>query len=101
MTLDAENLRFILTGFFVFGAGVISWLLNRQINRMDKDLDDHDKRIDSNLQLINGIKQDFVSRTELKEQLNIQLTPLKENIREIRDDIRGMGEDIKSLLKRP
>ena len=54
-----------------------------------------------NLGHINGIKQDFVSKSDLEKQLKVQLDPIKDGMREMKDDIRVMGSDLKELLKRP
>jgi hypothetical protein len=92
--LDQETMRWLFSGLFFAGGALISWLMGRQITQLDRDLTDHDLRIDANLQQINGIKQDFVSKAELEKQLNIQLSP-------IRDDMRELKGDVKALLQRP
>ncbi|WP_157369259.1 hypothetical protein [Zavarzinella formosa] len=94
MQIDLETVRWLLSGFFLISGSLITWLLGRKVELVDSTLKEHDGRIDVNLQQINGIKQDFVSKADLKEQLNIQLSPIK-------DDMRDIKGDVKALLQRP
>ena len=94
MQIDIETVRWLLSGFFVVGLSMIAWLLGKKAEAVDGTLKDHSGSIDDSLQQINGIKQDFVSKAELREQLNVQLSPIK-------DDMRDIKADVKALLQRP
>lgn len=98
MQLDIETIRWILSAFFVAGGTVISALLARSVNKMDYEQKKHDQRITDAHSSINAIKlhvaETYVSKSDLEKQLETHLSP-------IRDDMRDIKDDIKSLLKRP
>lgn len=98
MTLDAETLRWLLGGFFILSGAIISYLLNREITRVDASLTEQKQRVEDNQQELNAFKLDvareYVSKIDLEKQLDTHLSP-------IRDDMREVRGDVKALLQRP
>jgi hypothetical protein len=97
MQLDADLIRWVLSGFFISAGTVISWLIGRQVLQITRQVEKQDGRIDSAHNRINelhlDVAQKYVSKSDLKEQLDTQLGP-------IRNDMRDIKGDIKSLLQR-
>ena len=98
MQLDLETIRWILSGIFFVGGGIVSWLIGRQVSKLDTDMTEQYQRIKTNEDQITDFKLDvaknYVSKLELEKQLEGMFRP-------IRDDVRDIKEDLKSLLKRP
>ena len=98
MPFDQDTIRWLLSGFFIAAGTVISWLIGRQVLQISRQVEKQDDRIDSAHDRITGIQLDvaqkYVSKTDLKEQLDTQLGP-------IRNDMRDIKGDIKALLQRP
>ena len=105
MQLDAETLRWLLGGFFTLCGAIISLMLNREISRIDRSLEEANGSIDeltdvvdTAFQRLNDFKLDvtekYVSKIDLEKQLDTHLSP-------IRDDMRELKGDVKSLLQRP
>ncbi|QEH36491.1 hypothetical protein OJF2_50750 [Aquisphaera giovannonii] len=98
MTLDAETIRWLLSGFFILCGAIISYLLNREITRVDASLTEQKQRVEGNQQELNDFKLDvareYVSKIDLEKQLDTHLSP-------IRDDMREVRGDVKALLQRP
>lgn len=105
MTLDAETLRWLLGGFFILSGAIISYLMNREISRVDKSIEAANDAIDeladavedSQKQLDNfklNVAREYVSKIDLEKQLETHLSP-------IRDDMREVRGDVKALLQRP
>ena len=98
MTLDTESIRWILSGVFLVMSGLTSWLLSRAVGQQDCEIKSHDARINENRRLIQesqlNLAMNYVSKIDLEKQLETHLTPIRENIDEMKDDV-------KTLLKRP
>jgi hypothetical protein len=96
--LDLETIRWLLSGFFIAGGALISWLIKRETNQLKGTLDHHDTRIVAAHQLIATAQLDlaknYVSKIELEKTLDAHIAPLRSDMRDIKDDI-------KSLLQRP
>lgn len=98
MQIDVETIRWLLSGFFISAGAIISWLIGRQVLQVTGQVDKQNVRIDDAHQRINDMKVDvaekYVSKVDLEKQLDTHLSP-------IRDDMRDIKGDIKSLLQRP
>lgn len=98
MQLDSETIRWVLSGIFCVGGGLISWLLARQVGKVEADIEAHDIRIKETQQLITtaqiDLAKNYVSKIELEKTLDTHIAPLRSDMRDIKDDL-------KSLLKRP
>lgn len=98
MQFDAETIRWILSGFFILCGAIISWLISRQINLLDADMKATKARTDDAHDSLNEMKlsiaERYVSKIDLEKQLDAHLSP-------IRDDMRDIKGDIKALLQRP
>ncbi|WP_020472352.1 hypothetical protein [Zavarzinella formosa] len=105
MQIDPDTVRWFLSGMFFIGGTLISWLLSRQVAQLDEKFEKQGVevgaahgRIDRTNQTLADaqldIAKNYVSKMELKEQLESQLGPLRSDMRDIKDDV-------KALLKRP
>ncbi len=48
--IDLETVRWLLSAFFLISGSLITWLLGRKVVQVDNTLNEHDGRIDVNLQ---------------------------------------------------
>ncbi len=98
MQLDIETVRYLLSGLFIIGGALMTWALNRSVNAMDRRVDDHEQRIKDNRDAITNhqlnVATNYVSKIDLEKQLETQLSPIREGMQDIKDDI-------KTLLRRP
>ena len=116
MQLDAEWIRWLLAGIGFIVWAIISYLLKRDISRTDEAAkglkamidktdasltafkDGHDRDMSAAAEILNDLKLDlaekYVSKIDLEKQLDTHLSP-------IRDDMRDIKGDIKALLQRP
>ena len=98
MQLDLDTVRWLLSGFFLASGAVISLLLNRELRRLDAVIHDHDTSLDALDTRLSTYKlhvaETYVSKTDLEKQLSTHLDP-------IRNDMRELKGDVKALLQRP
>lgn len=98
MQIDLETVRWLLTGVFFVSGALMTWALSRAVGAIDKRADDHEQRIKENTNQITKnqieVATNYVSKIDLEKQLETHLSP-------IRDDMRDIKDDLKTLLKRP
>lgn len=94
MQLDLETIRWILSGLFFVCGGIVSWLIGRQVSQLDTDMSEQNTRTKENDQKITDFKLDvaknYVSKIELEKQLEGMFRPIREDVRDIKEDLRSL-----------
>jgi peptidoglycan hydrolase CwlO-like protein len=98
-----ETETILWTGGAASGSAIISYLLKRAIDQVDRKLTELSKDTNSNTKDISEVKLDiaknYVSNDDFEKQMQAQLKPLAEGIKDLKEDLRDFTKGIKDEIK--